>query len=111
MAWIHNNWRARRITQQKVPGLRMKKTEVLWKTRQEDVFAEIAILLGVESANATTPGWFNQRMPAMGNILARMTTLEKQQLEKDRERLQLEGYKEEDKRRSVPISSRSLSRS
>lgn len=80
----------------------MKKTEVLWKTRQEEVFAEIAMLLGTDSANASTPGWFNQRMPALGNILSRMTTAEKDELEKERQRLDLEGNREEDKRRSVP---------
>lgn len=102
MGWLQNNWRCHRKSGKKVPGIKMKKTEVLWKTRQEEVFAEIAMLLGTDSANASTPGWFNQRMPALGNILSRMTTAEKDELEKERQRLDLEGNREEDKRRSVP---------
>ena len=85
----------------------MKISEVLWKTRQDEVFAEIATLLGIQSANASTPGWFNQRMPALGNILARMTMSEREELEKDRQRLELEGNKEEEKRKSVLMRCRS----
>ena len=106
VAWIQNNWRSHRISQ-KVFCFKMKISEVLWKTRQDEVFAEIGTLLGIQSANASTPGWFNQRMPALGNILARMTTAEREELEKDRQRLELEGNKEEDKRKSVPMRCRS----
>ena len=102
VAWIQNNWRPHRVSQKQVVGVKMKISEVLWKTRQAEVFAEIATLLGVESANASTPGWFNQCMPAIGNILARMTTEDREELEKGGERWELEGNKEEDKRRSVP---------
>jgi hypothetical protein len=109
VAWIQNNWRTHRISQKKVAGIKMKISEVLWKTRQADVFAEIANLLGIESANASTPGWFNQRMPAIGNILAQMTTADREELEKERERFELEGNNEEDKRRSVPTYCRSSS--
>ena len=62
-----------------------------------DVFAEIVNLLGIESANASTPGWFNQCMPAIGNILAQMTMADREELEKECERFELEGYNEEDK--------------
>jgi len=103
VAWIQNNWRPHRTSHKKVAGVKMKISEVLWKTRPQEVYAEIATLLGIESANASTPGWFNQRMPALGNILARMTTAERGELEKECERLELEGNKEEDKRKSVPI--------
>jgi hypothetical protein len=81
---------------------KMKKTEVLWKTRPHEVLAEIAKLLGTDSATTNTPGWFSERMPAMGNILARMTMSEKEELDREGERLQREGNTEEDKRRSVP---------
>ena len=107
VAWIQNNWRSHRISQKKVFRFKMKISEVLWKTRQDEVFAEIATLLGIQSATASTPGWFNQRMPALGNVLARMTTAEREELEKECQRLELEGNKEEDKRKSVPIQCRS----
>ena len=87
----------------------MKISEVLWKTRQADVFAKIATLLSIKLANASTPGWFNQRMPAICNILAQMTTADREELEKEHERFELEGYNEEDKRRLVPIYCRSSS--
>ena len=81
----------------------MKISEVLWKTRQADVFSKIANLLGIKLANASTPGWFNHRIPAIGNILAQMTMADREELEKECERFELEGYNKEDKRRSVPI--------
>ena len=67
------------------------------ETRQADVFAEIATLLGIESANASTPGWFNQHMPAIGNILAKMMMADREELEKECERFELEGNNEQDK--------------
>ena len=80
----------------------MKISEVLWKTQQADVFAKIATFLSIELANASTPGWFNQHMPAIGNILAKMMTADREELEKELERFELEGNNKEDKQRSVP---------
>ena len=85
----------------------MKKTEVLWKTQQDEVFAKIAILLGIDLADASTVGWFSHRMPAMGNILGQMIgqmmRAEKEQLERQHERLECKGNTEEDKRRLILI--------
>ena len=75
---------------------KMKKTDILQKMQQNEVFTEIVKLLGTKLANTNTPGWFSQRMPAMGNILAQMTTTEKEELDREGARLQQEGNTEED---------------
>jgi len=72
--------------------LKVKPIEVLWQTRQQDVFAEIARLLGILSADANTPGWFQKRMLAMKNILSMMSDEEAEQLERERERIGTQGY-------------------
>ena len=72
--------------------LKVKATEVLWQTRQQDVFAKIARLLGVPSANANTPGWFNKRMQALKNILSTMSDEEAEELEREQNRIAAQGY-------------------
>ena len=67
------------------------------------MFAEITLLLGIDSADASTPGWFSHRMLAMGNILGQIMRAEKEELERQCERLECKGNTEEDKRRSVLI--------
>lgn len=79
----------------------MKLTEALWLTREQDVLAEIATLLGVAEATTKTPGWFGLRMKALGNILERMTPEEKAALDIERERISQEGHPEEIRRRFV----------
>ena len=60
---------------------KMKKTDVLWKTQLDEVFAKIVKLLSTKLANTNTPGWFNKHMPAMGNILVWMTIVDKEELD------------------------------
>jgi hypothetical protein len=66
-------------------------TDILWWTRQDEVFEEIANLMGLESANTNTIGWFPLRTKASKNILDRMTEEERGMLETEAERLQKEG--------------------
>jgi len=78
-----------------------KLTQVLWLTREKDVLAEIASLLGVPEANTKTPGWFGVRMKAMGNIIEWMSPEERAELEKERERISQEGHLEDVRRKYV----------
>lgn len=71
---------------------------MVWKTRQEEVWTEIAKLLGVESANTRTTGWFETRMVAVHNIIARMTAEENAELDEEVARMSKEGHSEEHKR-------------
>lgn len=66
-------------------------TDVLWWTCQEDVFAEIASIMGVESANSNTPGWFSLRRTAEKNILDGMTDIEKDKLQEEANQMAAEG--------------------
>lgn len=81
----------------------VKRTDVLWLNRQDEVFAEIAKLLGVEKADTQTKGWFNKRMRAMGNIIERMSDEETDALDKEAARILREGYSVEQKHKSVPV--------
>lgn len=66
---------------------------------KEEVFAEIASLLGLDSADTSTPGWFPHRLTAIGNIIQNMSDGEKADLDKEVSRLQKEGYPEETRRK------------
>lgn len=101
MRWIHNNWRASRNPTRQPANFVVKRTDVLWKTRQDEVWTEIADILGIDTADTNTPNWFNNRMVAIGNIIGRMTDAELAQLDKEVARIGNEGYSEEEKRKYV----------
>ena len=75
-----------------MPVQRSKRlTDILWQTRQGDVWAEIAAMLNLESANTQTPGWFEIHMTAMKNVLDKMTEEEKAMLHEEADRMSKEG--------------------
>ena len=53
---------------------------------------EVARMLEIEEADASTPGFFSMQMPAIKNILEGMTP-------KEKEKISNEGYPEEIKRK------------
>lgn len=59
---------------------------------RDEVFAEIATLLGVPKADVSTPGWFGQRMKALGNILAQKTEQELMEFDREVAKIAEEGY-------------------
>jgi hypothetical protein len=80
-------------------GTRYRLTDILWWTRQEDVFKEIASILDLDNANTNTPGWFQLRTKASKNILNAMSVEERNILEDDAERMQKEGLPRDVQRR------------
>ena len=66
-------------------------TDILWQTRQGDVWAEIAAILNVELADTQTPDWFETRMTAMKNMLNKMIEEEKSKLQEEADRMAKEG--------------------
>ena len=60
---------------------------------------EVARMLGVEEVDPSTPGFFTTRMPAIKNILARMSLEEKVELDRERDKMSNEGYPEDSKRK------------
>lgn len=99
MYWMQNNWRSPQKSKAKSVNFKVKRNEVIWNERQDEVLAEIASLLDLESADTHTPGWFEKRMKAIRNIQDRMTGKEKLELEAEVARLSKEGYPEDRKRR------------
>lgn len=81
---------------------RYRLTDILWWTREEEVFKEIASMLEIESANTFTPGWFQLRTKACKNILNEMNEEERKELEDEADRMQREGLPHEVQRRCVP---------
>jgi len=72
---------------------------VLWWTRQKDVFAEIASIMQIESANTKTDGWFTLRRTAEKNIIDAMTEEGKDSLREAAERMMKEGLPEDVQRK------------
>lgn len=81
------------------PGTRFRLTDILWWTREKDVFEEIASFLGLDNANTFTPGWFQLRTAASKNILDRMGDEERRKLEEEADRMQKEGLPPDVQRR------------
>lgn len=90
LKWLRNVWRVRRNTTAK-PGSRYRLTDILWWTREEKVFEEIASILNLETANTRTPGWFQLRTKASKRILDSMSEDERNVLENEADRMRKEG--------------------
>lgn len=92
---MQNTWRVPKAD--KDPGgiLKVKRNEVLWRMKEEEVWAEIARLFGIQSADSNTPGWIGKRMKALQNVHERLTPEEKEELERECERIKREGHPED----------------
>lgn len=99
ITWIRNNWRLGKETSAESVAMKVKRTDVVWLQHREMVFEEIASLLGIQTADTTTPGWFGKRLPAIANIIDRMTRQQRQELDDEVSRMSREGYPEETRRR------------
>lgn len=72
-------------------GSRHRLTDILWWTRQADVFTEIAAIMNLPSADTNTPGWFQYRTTATKNMLDKMTEAEKARIRGDADRMATQG--------------------
>lgn len=98
LQWIRNTWRPAKQTA-KAKGKQYKISDVLWWERKDDVLDEVSKLMGKESADTNTKGWFELRMKASQNILNNMTEEEKNKLRKKGEEMGEEGFSEELRRK------------
>lgn len=81
------------------PGSRYRLTDVLWWTRQDDVFEEIASILHIRTANTSTPGWFPLRTKASKQILERMTEDQRKVIEDEGDRMEKDGLPQDVQRK------------
>lgn len=97
---MRNVWR---VPMKRVLELgKYRLTDVLWWTRQEEVFEEIASIMEIPKADTSTPGWFPLRTKASKNILEKMTNDERRELEDVAEKLKSEGLPIDLQRKYVP---------
>jgi hypothetical protein len=94
VSFIRNNWRLNK-SRTIAPSFNIKRTDVVWMTRQDDVFQYIADAMGIEKADASTPGWFGKRLPACKKLISEMTSEEEQKLEMEIERMKRQGVPRE----------------
>ena len=66
------------------------------------MFEEIAVILNIDNANTSTPGWFQLRTKASKNILDSMTEDETKAIEEEADRMHKEGLPQDVQRRCVP---------
>ena len=66
------------------------------------MFEEIASILNLETANTSTPGWFQLRTKASKNIVDSMSEEERKVLEEEADRMQEQGLPQDVQRRCVP---------
>lgn len=99
--WCSNNWRMERPLARKSNRRPMRLADILWHTREADVFAQIANDMGLETADRTTPKWFQARTQAAARIIAQMSEEEKDALAKEGKVLEDKGISEDHKRRYV----------
>lgn len=99
--WLSNTWRALAPIQGQARQTRVTRSNFIWLTRRDEVLEEIANLLGLETADTFTPGWFGKRPTAIRNIYSKMSDAEKKKLEVDLESASNKGYPEVTRRRYV----------
>lgn len=98
LSWIRNVWRIKKTdTRYETPKYRL--TDVLWWTRPEDVFQEIALIMGIESADSHTKGWFELRTTASKQLINKMRDAEKRKLQDEADQMWSMGLPEELKRK------------
>jgi hypothetical protein len=73
------------------PGKQYRLADILWWTRQEDVFEEIASIMNLDSADTNTPGWFQHRTKASKNIINRMSDEEKKKMKDEVDKMRENG--------------------
>ena len=56
-------------------------------------------MLGVEDASTSTPGWFQNRLPAIKRVFDSLNAEEKAVLENEQGKMEGEGYPEKTKQR------------
>ena len=68
------------------------------------MFGEIATIMNIETANTTTPGWFQLHTKASKQLILAMTEDERKVLEDEADQMEKEGLPQDVQRRSVPMS-------
>lgn len=98
--WVRNTWRVTKLNRDG-QFKQYKLTELVWRKDRDQVFEEIAKLMGIDSADTTTEGWFQHRTKACKNILNGMTDAERNTLHQEAEDLAERGWSEDYRRRWV----------
>lgn len=97
--WIRNNWRLGDSASK--AKLRVKRTDIIWMLHQDRVFQEIAKLKNLTEATSATPGWFQFRMKAIGQVIANMTEDELAAVDAKKADIAAKGFPEDERPKCV----------
>lgn len=75
----------------------VKRSTVAYQLKKEEVFQEIASILGVPKADTHTDKWFETRTIAIQRVMQRMTPAENRQLDEEVQKIEREGYSPDQK--------------
>lgn len=95
LIWIRNNWRLGDTPSH--AKISVKRTDIIWTDYQDRVFQEIGSITGQTDVTAATPGWFNYRMKALGNVWSNMTEEDKAAVNARKAEVAATGYSEDEK--------------
>ena len=59
---MQNSWRVPKADKDPEGILKITWNQILWQTKKEVVFAEIVVLLGIQTADTNMPGWLGKHM-------------------------------------------------
>lgn len=76
-----------------------KRTELIWRDRQQEVMEEAARVMNRDTITTQTPGFIGARQTALASILAGLTAGERNALDAEVTRIAREGNPEDLKRR------------
>ena len=98
---MRNRWRLQKSTPEHQPTFNMKISHIVWEQKEEEVFAEMAKLMGLPFADSKTRNWFSYLSKALRNVTSRLTAEEEAEMRQELEQRKRDGNPDHVKRKCV----------
>jgi len=99
LAYVRNRWHLQKSTPEHQPTFNIKISHIVWEQKEEEVFAEIAKLMGLPFADSKTRNWFSYLSKALGNVISRLTAEEQAEMRQELEHRKKHGNPDHVKRK------------